>query len=489
MPQPTQTDPTTAGTRQNAEALSSDKHLLTDINNVPDLSSVSPEQALSYLHQSLDNLILVYQSTATIRSYSDDFNASSLSSEVNSSTPTTPASRVDSPAPAAHDQQQRPPPPLSSGSPPSSPKQQQHQHNDKPVSPFTESEAESVLSEQSSSASKLESSSSTSSLASAPGASKDSSSDGTSSASASNTNSTATPPHFVTTSIKPSADPSSILEEAAVVAAVLIEGTEHRRRSSGRLAPVDTRIVAPTRDYTNTLTEECLSDGNDEPDLQNSSDSIIPSNNDDTKSNDNNDNIPPTSNRNNNDSNNPRKHNACTSRSSSTPTSPTFSRSAVSKNEMAQKGLIIKRFWSRKPPEISVWDYLQRIHRLAPLSTSVYLSASLYIYRLCIELQTILLTPLSVHRILLTSLRIACKTIEDINHKQKRFAMIGGVVPADLYRLEIAFLYLIDFDVRIDAQVLREHMVMLTELHIQADRHRQLLSRKRPRSADPTFQR
>lgn len=69
------------------------------------------------------------------------------------------------------------------------------------------------------------------------------------------------------------------------------------------------------------------------------------------------------------------------------------------------------------------------------------------------------------------TLRIACKDIEDINYKQPRFANVAGVTTLDLYRLEVAFLFLIDFDICINSEVLQHHLVVLTELQIQASKH------------------
>lgn len=150
-------------------------------------------------------------------------------------------------------------------------------------------------------------------------------------------------------------------------------------------------------------------------------------------------------------------------------------RQAVSKKELASKNMLIKRFWSRKQPEITVWDYLLRIHHYCPMSTSVYLAASLYIYRLCINLQTFVLTPLSIHRLVLSALRVACKSIEDINFKQARYASVCGITKLDLYRLEVALLFLIDFDICIDAAVLQHHLVVLTELNIQTGKFRHIM--------------
>ncbi|KAF5098411.1 hypothetical protein DV451_003424 [Geotrichum candidum] len=107
------------------------------------------------------------------------------------------------------------------------------------------------------------------------------------------------------------------------------------------------------------------------------------------------------------------------------------------------------------------------------MSQSVYLSASLYLTRLCAPPQLVgsshdkgtvspgppvTLTPLNVHRLLLAALRIACKVIEDINFKQQRYASIAGVSTLDLYRLEIALLFLLDFDVFTDMGDLCAHL-------------------------------
>lgn len=160
-----------------------------------------------------------------------------------------------------------------------------------------------------------------------------------------------------------------------------------------------------------------------------------------------------------------------------------LARKAVTKPELQVKVGVLKRFLGKKAPDITIWNYLQRIHHYSPTSTSVYLAASIYVYRLCVYLQTFLLSPLSVHRLVLATLRVASKIIEDQNFSQKRFATVCGITTADLLRLEIALLFLIDFDVCIDAPVLQHHLVALTELQIQRDRCQQAL-RKRPRNSD-----
>lgn len=493
----------------------SDKYLLLDIDNVPDLTSITAEEALSYLNQSLENLITVYQSTSSFKPGQTASPSKFSSYSPQSESCTSP--QASSPSNSEQWKKSGGYTPVSSptlGKANNSIDTSNHNNdsfgesaeNSKLPSPVPadSSEGESVIStdltkSRTTSASSL--ASLVNNIKSASHNNNDSSKvtqmDTISDTSnqtltGSDSSVTYTPPDDdsdLKSSGKLSSDPDAILEEAAVVAAVLIEGTEQRRRSSGRLAPIDSRIIPPSRNDPSLPThrksnkETCKREENSESQNNNNSTSNDESNQN-TKKIDTSAEKPSQKTKATivslSDSNT-----ANDSSCSETSTVSPSQRSAVSKTEMVEKGLIIKRFWSRNPPAISVWQYLQRIHKYAPLSISVYLSASLYIYRLCIELQTILLTPLSVHRILLASLRIACKTIEDINYTHKRFAAVGGVAPMDLYRLEIAFLFLIDFDICINKQVLQEHLVVLTELQIQADRHRKLLNKKRPRSADP----
>lgn len=515
--------------------LKSTTHLLTDIDNVPELSSVTAIQALSYLNQSLENLILVYQSTSAVRNSnemndllgltSSSFDPSDLNNTENDTTndnpdnnienPIEPCSTRDDPATTGNNsnketknsvenQQEGPNNAAPADSSNTQPNDSANNHNDesaptmtKAASPQTESENESMISLPSKTSSYSSSNSSLVNTIKAATiscyANKDLdstiiSANNSNSSSRSNSNGSDETPHLMPElAPKPSADPSSILEEAAVVAAVLIEGTEQRRRSSGVLIPMESRIkLSPTRVSQLTAdngaiatnqesnTEINKQETDNENNLQDSNSSLSDTNKNDK---------PESSEIAVIDSDSSGTASPIVSPSTMhQQSSSTLARPAVSIQEMEEKGQIIKRFWSKKAPAISIWNYLLRIHKFSPMSTSVYLSASLYIYRLCIELRTILMTPLSVHRIILASLRVACKNIEDVTYKQARFAATGGVRPADLYRLEIAFLFLIDFDVCIKRNVLQEHLVMLTELDIQANRHRRLLGRKRQRS-------
>jgi hypothetical protein len=121
-----------------------------------------------------------------------------------------------------------------------------------------------------------------------------------------------------------------------------------------------------------------------------------------------------------------------------------------------QHGALARKFYSKRPPPISTEDYLMRMHKYCPMSTAVYLAASLYITRLSVQERLIPVTPRNVHRLLLACLRVAMKALEDMSWPHARFSKVGGVSEGELGRLEITFCYLMDFSLKVDAAVLQK---------------------------------
>lgn len=122
-----------------------------------------------------------------------------------------------------------------------------------------------------------------------------------------------------------------------------------------------------------------------------------------------------------------------------------------------QHGAIIRKFYSKKPPPISVEEYLMRLHRYCPMSTAVYLATSLYIFRLAVVDRIIPVTSRNVHRLVLAGLRVAMKALEDFSYPHRRFAKVGGVSEPELGRLEVSFCFVTNFDLRVDREGLLEH--------------------------------
>ncbi|KAL2002059.1 hypothetical protein VTN02DRAFT_741 [Thermoascus thermophilus] len=124
--------------------------------------------------------------------------------------------------------------------------------------------------------------------------------------------------------------------------------------------------------------------------------------------------------------------------------------------ELLQQNALARRLYSKQAPQISLEEYLTRLHRYCPMSTAVYLATSLYINRMATVEKIILVTPRNVHRLVLAGLRVAMKALEDLSYPHSRFAKVGGVSERELSRLEISFCFLVDFELRVDANMLME---------------------------------
>ncbi|KAJ9615545.1 hypothetical protein H2200_001620 [Cladophialophora chaetospira] len=121
-----------------------------------------------------------------------------------------------------------------------------------------------------------------------------------------------------------------------------------------------------------------------------------------------------------------------------------------------QHGALARKFYSKRPPPISLEDYLMRLHKYCPMSTGVYLASSLYINRLAVYERIVPVTPRNVHRLTLACLRVAMKALDDGCWAHGRFSKVGGVSEAELGRLEITFCYLMDFNLKVD-EVMLQH--------------------------------
>ncbi|KXJ94894.1 cyclin-domain-containing protein [Microdochium bolleyi] len=128
-----------------------------------------------------------------------------------------------------------------------------------------------------------------------------------------------------------------------------------------------------------------------------------------------------------------------------------------------QHSAITRKFYSKKPPPISISDYLARIHHYCPMSTAVYLATSYYIFRLAVEERAIVVTGRNCHRLLLAGLRVAMKALEDLSYPHAKFSRVGGVSEVELGRLEINFCFLAGFELMVTEEVLRKHWESLKD--------------------------
>jgi hypothetical protein len=125
---------------------------------------------------------------------------------------------------------------------------------------------------------------------------------------------------------------------------------------------------------------------------------------------------------------------------------------------LIQQMTIARKFFCKTPPPVSLEAYMTRLQYYCPMSTAVYLAAGAYIHRLCIEEKVVPVTNRTAHRLLLASLRVAMKALEDLRYPQERFAIVGGVRQEELRALEISLCYLMDFELQVGPEVMYRRM-------------------------------
>lgn len=134
-------------------------------------------------------------------------------------------------------------------------------------------------------------------------------------------------------------------------------------------------------------------------------------------------------------------------------------------SKIMQNKILAKRFSLKSNPPVTVEEYLERINQYCGLSTAVYLTTSLYLFKLVRRNEVLKLNDLNIHRILIAALRISCKTVEDMNHRQTFIAKIGGVNNKDLLSLEISFLFLLKFECQANETILTTFLRDMKILH------------------------
>ncbi|EON66063.1 hypothetical protein W97_05306 [Coniosporium apollinis CBS 100218] len=122
--------------------------------------------------------------------------------------------------------------------------------------------------------------------------------------------------------------------------------------------------------------------------------------------------------------------------------------------ERVQQQAIARRFFSKRPANVALNDYLIRLQRYCPMSTAVWLAAGVYIYKLSVVEKLVPITNRTLHRLVLASLRVAMKALEDLRYHHERFAGVGGVSVRELKVLEISLCYLLDFDLQVNSETL-----------------------------------
>ncbi|KAH7430383.1 hypothetical protein KP509_09G096500 [Ceratopteris richardii] len=129
---------------------------------------------------------------------------------------------------------------------------------------------------------------------------------------------------------------------------------------------------------------------------------------------------------------------------------------ASSSTSPASRTAIVEKltvFHGQKAPSISVEQYVERIFIYANCSPSCFVVAYAYLDRIVHQQRGIPITSLNVHRLLITSVMIAAKFLDDSYYNNAYYGKVGGVSTQEMNRLELEFLFRLGFRLHITLDV------------------------------------
>ncbi|KZS96720.1 cyclin-related 2, partial [Sistotremastrum niveocremeum HHB9708] len=112
-------------------------------------------------------------------------------------------------------------------------------------------------------------------------------------------------------------------------------------------------------------------------------------------------------------------------------------------------------------PLISIRDYLSRICKYCPNTPNdVYVSILVHFDRIARRSSYLHGAPFrfdssNIHRLILATVTTSSKYYADLFYSHTRYAKVGGIELAELSHLEMEFLCMIDFDMKIPTTLLR----------------------------------
>ncbi|KAF7818322.1 Cyclin-P3-1 [Senna tora] len=139
---------------------------------------------------------------------------------------------------------------------------------------------------------------------------------------------------------------------------------------------------------------------------------------------------------------------------------------SVQRNEMVMEAKHMKDevtvFHGLRAPTLSVAKYVDRIFKYSGCSPSCFVVSQIYVDRFlqCTEL---MLTSLNVHRLLITTIMLAAKFMDDayVFFNNAYYAKVGGVSTCELNRLEMNFLFSIDFRLQVSVDTFQRYCLQL----------------------------
>lgn len=121
----------------------------------------------------------------------------------------------------------------------------------------------------------------------------------------------------------------------------------------------------------------------------------------------------------------------------------------VNRNDISGLEAPVTAFHALKAPAVTIYDYIERIRKYSACSPCCFVVALIYMDRYLQRNPRFVLTSLSIHRLLLTSVLLAAKFLDDFYYNNAFWSKVGGVPVSELNALELELLFKLNFDLHI----------------------------------------
>ncbi|XP_023526236.1 cyclin-U4-1-like [Cucurbita pepo subsp. pepo] len=109
----------------------------------------------------------------------------------------------------------------------------------------------------------------------------------------------------------------------------------------------------------------------------------------------------------------------------------------------------VSAFHGLTKPTISIQTYLERIFKYANCSPSCFVVAYVYLDRLAQRHPSLPIDSFNVHRLLITSVLVSAKFLDDLCYNNAYYAKVGGISRVEMNLLEIDFLFGLGFQLNV----------------------------------------
>ena len=130
------------------------------------------------------------------------------------------------------------------------------------------------------------------------------------------------------------------------------------------------------------------------------------------------------------------------------------------------KGSTATYFHTNKPQNISIRNYLKRLHEYMKCSEECFILAVIYMDRLACREASIVINEKCIHRLFLSSLVVAAKFFDDKFYKNLYYSKVGGISNDEMNVLEIQFLLLIDFGLFVSSEEFERYRETLNQFFL-----------------------